>query len=287
MTVESAKAKLDAQEGDPATGYISKADHQDSYDELVDDTALTGATTAEGLTVNGRDVDDLVAGPASATDNALARFDGTGGKTVQDSGITVDDSNNLSGVGTINGVPATGPLHPVGYYGYIGGNAIAGASNSMPSSQGGVALFPFMNPHEMTVSQVRMRVYTAAAAGAVWRVGLYAGDPTTTLPTTLVAEFGTVDPTSTGVKSITGLSATLPAGLLWQAVTLQGSGAGGGTFYSQSTSVGVKWSASLSATYNGLSAAGVSGALPNPITATGTYASIGPGIPAWEYLRSA
>jgi len=100
MSVESAKAKLDAQPGDPATGYISKADHQDSYTELVDDTALTGATTAEALTIsgtlNGRDPDNLVAGPASATDNALVRFDGTGGKTVQGSGITVDDSGSAT-----------------------------------------------------------------------------------------------------------------------------------------------------------------------------------------------
>jgi len=100
MSVESAKAKLDAQPGDPATGYISKADHQDSYTELVDDTALTGATTAEALTIsgnlNGRDPDNLVTGPASATDNALTRFDGTGGKTVQNSGITVDDSGNVT-----------------------------------------------------------------------------------------------------------------------------------------------------------------------------------------------
>jgi len=105
MSLSSAKAKLDAQGGDPVTGYISKTDHQESYDELVDDTALTGATTAEAIavsgaavaaTINGRDPDDLVAGPASATDNALVRFDGTGGKTVQNSGITVDDSGNIS-----------------------------------------------------------------------------------------------------------------------------------------------------------------------------------------------
>jgi hypothetical protein len=46
-----------------------------------------------------------VSGPASATDNALARYDGTGGKTLQNSGVTVDDSgniaaNNLSGTNT-------------------------------------------------------------------------------------------------------------------------------------------------------------------------------------------
>ena len=116
MSVESAKAKLDAQPGDPATGYISKADHQDSYTELVDDTALTGATTAEALTIsgtlNGRDPDNLVAGPGSSTDNALVRFDGTGGKTVQNSGTTLSDTGKLTVVATAaNGVElnASGP----------------------------------------------------------------------------------------------------------------------------------------------------------------------------------
>lgn len=151
MSVGSAKAKLDAQPGDPATGYISKTDHQESYDELVDDTALTGATTAEALDVTGALTAGTIAsdatvagtglaggllssaspvvngvaapgtsaipsrqdhvhasdttkvtGPASATDNALVRFDGTGGKTVQNSGITVDDSGNVTSNLTIS-----------------------------------------------------------------------------------------------------------------------------------------------------------------------------------------
>lgn len=40
-------------------------------------------------------------GAASSTDNAVARFDGTGGKTVQNSGVIIDDSNNITGVGTL------------------------------------------------------------------------------------------------------------------------------------------------------------------------------------------
>lgn len=39
--------------------------------------------------------------PVSTTDNTLPRFDGTAGK-LQTSGITVDDSGNVSGVGTLN-----------------------------------------------------------------------------------------------------------------------------------------------------------------------------------------
>ena len=42
-----------------------------------------------------------VVGPASATDNALVRFDSTTGKLIQNSGAILDDSNNLSGVASI------------------------------------------------------------------------------------------------------------------------------------------------------------------------------------------
>lgn len=37
---------------------------------------------------------------ASSTDNAIARFDGTGGDTIQNSGVIVDDSDNLYGHGS-------------------------------------------------------------------------------------------------------------------------------------------------------------------------------------------
>lgn len=37
-----------------------------------------------------------VIGPAGATDNAVARFDGATGKLLQNSGVTIDDSGNLT-----------------------------------------------------------------------------------------------------------------------------------------------------------------------------------------------
>lgn len=43
-----------------------------------------------------------VVGPASATDNAIARFDTTTGKLIQNSAVTIDDSGNMAGVGTLN-----------------------------------------------------------------------------------------------------------------------------------------------------------------------------------------
>lgn len=39
-----------------------------------------------------------VEGPASSTDNAIARFDGTTGTKIQNSGVILDDSENITGV---------------------------------------------------------------------------------------------------------------------------------------------------------------------------------------------
>jgi hypothetical protein len=40
-----------------------------------------------------------VSGPVSSTDNAIARFDGTGGSDIQNSGVTIDDNNLLTAPG--------------------------------------------------------------------------------------------------------------------------------------------------------------------------------------------
>jgi hypothetical protein len=48
-----------------------------------------------GRSGGGAGTGDVV-GPASATDNAIARFDSTTGKLIQNSGVTIDDSNILN-----------------------------------------------------------------------------------------------------------------------------------------------------------------------------------------------
>ena len=47
--------------------------------------------------------------PTSATDNAIVRYDGTSGRITQNSGMLIDDSDNLSGVTllTVDGAVAT------------------------------------------------------------------------------------------------------------------------------------------------------------------------------------
>lgn len=44
-----------------------------------------------------------VSGPLSATDNAVARYDGTTGQVIQNSQVTIDDSGNIATPGTVDG----------------------------------------------------------------------------------------------------------------------------------------------------------------------------------------
>jgi hypothetical protein len=62
---------------------------------------LISRASSAGSGVGGGSGD--VVGPASSTPNALSRFSGTGGKTIKNSPITLGDSGELAGVGTLNG----------------------------------------------------------------------------------------------------------------------------------------------------------------------------------------
>ncbi len=91
-----------------------------------DSKGLTAASSADGKTpirvwadpVSHRLlVDSLggtIVGPGSSTDDAIVRWDGTLGTTIQDSSVTIDDSGNITTSGTISSptldglVPYTG-----------------------------------------------------------------------------------------------------------------------------------------------------------------------------------
>ena len=66
---------------------------------------LSDATNPQELDTYLDTIDTSVAGKiggtVGATDNRVPRSDGTGGKTLQATGITVDDSDNMSGVATL------------------------------------------------------------------------------------------------------------------------------------------------------------------------------------------
>lgn len=67
------------------------------------DAAASKYLKADGTwaTVSGGGGSGDVVGPASATDNAVVRYDATTGKLVQNSGVIIDDSNNVKIPGAI------------------------------------------------------------------------------------------------------------------------------------------------------------------------------------------
>ena len=60
-----------------------------------------GAGAAVTISTTGGGSGDVI-GPASSTDNAIVRFDLTTGKLIQNSGVTIDDSNNVTIPGDIS-----------------------------------------------------------------------------------------------------------------------------------------------------------------------------------------
>jgi hypothetical protein len=74
---------------------------------LPDADGTTGqvlSTNGSGVLswASGGDSSGDVIGPASATDNAVARFDSTTGKLIQNSGVSIDDSNNVTGIANLS-----------------------------------------------------------------------------------------------------------------------------------------------------------------------------------------
>lgn len=80
---------------------------------IIVSTSLTGSSNANipSTAAIKAYVDNLqsgdVVGPSSATDNAVARFDGVTGKLIQNSLIIVDDSGNITGAANISATGAT------------------------------------------------------------------------------------------------------------------------------------------------------------------------------------
>jgi hypothetical protein len=128
-----ARAAISAGTGisyDNATGVVTNA-APDQTVALTDGTAIDVTGTYPNFTINNTAPDQTVVltagtgistsgtypnftiantapslggdvvGPASATDNAVARFNLTTGKLIQNSAVIIDDSNNVTGVNTL------------------------------------------------------------------------------------------------------------------------------------------------------------------------------------------
>jgi len=83
------------------------ATYQDFFEKTTNGTSRVRLKAADSLTADRTltmpDADGtILTGALGSTDNRLLRADGTGGVTAQGSAITVDDSGNMSNVGTLS-----------------------------------------------------------------------------------------------------------------------------------------------------------------------------------------
>jgi hypothetical protein len=102
----------------------------------------------------------------------------------------------------------------------VSGQAYGSFGNSTLAATLNLAYFsPVYFPRPTAVDQIRAQVTTAGAAGAVVRLGIYRQNPATGLPGTLLLDAGTVDATTTGVKTIS-VSETI-TGMVWCVVVTQ------------------------------------------------------------------
>ena len=136
--------------------------------------------------------------------------------------VVVPNSNDSQGVrwvplGMLTMLPATGEyLIPWG--------PVNPTTAALSTTAGGMFLVPIDVARRTTFDQIAVRVTSAGAGvGYVLRLGLYADDGTGYKPNLAAApilDAGTVDPTSTGTKTIT-ISQTLEPGRYWAAIASQ------------------------------------------------------------------
>lgn len=120
-----------------AQGGLTLAGLQDTTITTPADLELVQYDNVSSKWVNRTAVaSGLVVGPVSATDNALARFDLTTGKLIQNSVIITDDLGNIIGVNTIDSVfiGPTAPPAPV--------DGVLWLDTSVPSSAAGAGTLP-------------------------------------------------------------------------------------------------------------------------------------------------
>jgi hypothetical protein len=109
-----------------------------------------------------------VIGPASATDNAIARFNLTTGKLIQNSGITIDDNDNTAGVRSIGfsgSAPASSPAGTMWFDTGTGSyNAIMGNGNI--TQQIGEEIFVYGKASAAITDSPLQIVYHTGTVGA-------------------------------------------------------------------------------------------------------------------------
>lgn len=134
-----------------------------------------------------------VSGPGASTDDAVARFNGASGKTLQNSGVIIDDSDNITGVAalTLSGNLTTGVSASRALV--TDGSSVVSASSVTSTELGYVSgvtsgIQSQLNGKEPTISLTASRAVQSGAGGA-----LEVSDVTST-------ELGYLDGVTSGIQ---------------------------------------------------------------------------------------
>lgn len=113
-----------------------------------------------------------VAGAASSTDNAIARFDGTTGKIIQNSGVTISDTGDITFPGVLYG---TGSLMDVkakdvtsghgGYFRFVGGD-----TTDVAGYGGGIFLKPGQGTADARDGKINFVNSSDGGSGHSWGI---------------------------------------------------------------------------------------------------------------------
>lgn len=114
-----------AGKGSPLTNNEVDANFTNLNDAKIEtltstDTSVTITGTGASRNLSVPVNPNVVSGPASATDNAVARFDTTTGKLVQNSVVVINDAGTMSGVESLvfdGSIPAATPVGTMWYDG--------------------------------------------------------------------------------------------------------------------------------------------------------------------------
>jgi len=140
-------------------------------------------------------------GPASATDNAVVRFDGTGGKTVQNSTVTISDTGDITAAGKLFTADGTNAAPAIAIASSTGTGLYLDAANTLGVATGGNGAVTFSTASgvaNVTGHGVRSLTLAGGSSGA----SLVLGQGTTAANATIV-------PKGTGSIGLATASATL------------------------------------------------------------------------------
>ena len=129
---------------------------------------VTQVGTEVNLAVSGGGGSGNVVGPASATDNAITRFDTTTGKLIQNSVVTIDDTGNASGILSQQFSNGSAVTLAAGKFWYDGstGSWNAGMGGGNITQQIGEELFRYGKASAAITDSPLQLVYKTGVVGA-------------------------------------------------------------------------------------------------------------------------